>query len=545
MGKHNLRFGGQYLRYGLNSFFAPNFDGVVSYGSLADFLFDRNATFQRYAGDGRVNEPTHEYAFFVQDDYRIASTLTLNLGARYEYTSAPAGYYSNASADVNNIAPRFGFAWAPRSDKGFLGMLSGNGRMSVRGGYAISYDQVFQNVLLNVSRNFPRGVNIVEQNQTGRRLWNASNWTSNLTPEVYVQRGNNPAFLPLRLYAPNRRIQQPYAQQFNLGIERQISNNDAIRIFYIGTRGLKLVREVETNLGFFQSAVNANPSLLQPIVAGMRTTTSGGQAAFITDPTKGSVLVGDGIASSWFHSLQLSYNRRLVKGLQMDLNYTWSASINDADDILGGQNNRTIPSVPFNYKLDKGRSAFDVPHRFVGNYIYELPGFRKQEGIVGRMLGGWQTTGIVTAQTGTPYAILNSLNPLGILPGQVATVNLSQRASYNSSGALNTGSAPGLANPMFIADANLSGILPNLGANTERVGNTVNFNMALVKDFRVFRESNHLQFQWEVANVFNHRNFNQVPGNTVAASTNNTLFMNLGQTNVGGRTMQFLIRYMF
>jgi hypothetical protein len=144
-----------------------------------------------------------------------------------------------------------------------------------------------------------------------------------------------------------------------------------------------------------------------------------------------------------------------------------------------------------------------------------------------------------------PYAILNSLNPLGILPGQVATVNLSQRASYNSSGALNTGSAPGLANPMFIADPNLSGILPNLGANTERVGNTVNFNMALVKDVRVFRESNHLQFQWEVFNVFNHRNFNQVPGNTVAASTNNTLFMNLGQTNVGGRTMQFLVRFLF
>lgn len=544
-GKHNMRFGGQYLLYKLNSFFAPTFDGAVTYPSMADFLFDRNATFNRYAGDAQVDEPTHELGFFFQDDYRVAKSLTLNLGIRYEYTSAPAGYYSNAKADVNNWAPRFGFAWAPKADSGILGWLTGSGKMSVRGGYAISYDQVFQNVLLNVGRNFPRGVNIAESNQTGRRLYNPANWTANLTPEIFVQRGGNPNLLPLRLFSPNRRIQQPYGQQFNLGVERQFRDNYALRVFYIGTRGVKLIREVEQNLGFFAAAVNNNPTLLRPIVAGMQPTTIGGAAAFRNDPTRGSILVGDGIAQSNFHSLQVTLVRRFSRGLQMDLNYTWSAFINDADDILGGQANRTVPSVPFNYRLDRGRSGFDVPHRFVGNWIYELPFMKAQNGILGRIVGGWQVSGVVTMQTGTPYGILNAFNALGILPGQIGTVELSQRASQNSAGVVNQGSSATVPNPEFIANPANSGVLFNLGANTERVGNTYNVNSALVKEVRTFGERQRLVFQWEVFNIFNHRNFTALPANTVSSATNNALFMNLGQTNVAGRGMQLLVRYIW
>jgi len=77
------------------------------------------------------------------------------MGVRYEYTSAPFGFYSNAKADTNNWAPRFGFAWSPRPTGGFWQQLLGSDRFVVRGGYAISYDQVFQNILLNNSRNYP------------------------------------------------------------------------------------------------------------------------------------------------------------------------------------------------------------------------------------------------------------------------------------------------------------------------------------------------------------------------------------------------------
>lgn len=541
--RHTLRYGFNYLQFRLNSFFAPSLRGVINYPSLSDLLFDRNASFSQYAGTGSVPAKTHEMQTFIADDWRVANSLTLNLGIRYEYTSAPFGYFSNAKADVNNWSPRFGFAWSPKSDSGLMGLISGNGKFVLRGGYAISYDQVFQNILLNNSRNYPRGVTVTQSNLTGAQLWDPAKRPAPPQPSDY--RGD-PNLLPVRFYSPNKRIAQPYAQQFSLGIERQFANNYAFKLFYVGTRGLSLVREVEQNLGFYAAAVNNNPSLLQPVVQayGMRSTTVSGQAAFRVDPTKGSILVGDGYAQSNYHSMQLSIDKRFSKNFQFEANYTWSTYISESDDILGGQANRTLPSVPFNIRLDKARSGFDQPHRLVFNGIYQFPEFFSGKGVWGRLVDGWQLSGIVTMAQGSPFSILNGLNPLGILPGQISTVDLSQRAGFNPSGVLNQGTSPAVTNPMWIAYPNNSAII-GAGANIRRTGNTYNADLALVKNVKTFGESQSLQFRWEVFNALNHRNFTVNPTNTVNANTNNTNFMNLGFTNVSGRNMLLTIRYIF
>jgi hypothetical protein len=542
LSRHSLRYGGNYLYYNLNSFFAPNSRGSVTYNSLAELLFDRNATFSRYAGTGTVNAPTHEMGVYFQDDWRVTSNLTLNLGIRYEYTSAPLGYFSNAKADINNWAPRFGFAWAPKGDS----WLTGNGRLSIRGGYGIAYDQVFQNILLNNARNFPRGVTIVEANQTGRRLYEGVLDPSKQPPAPTPQQfTGNPDLLPVRLFSPNQRIEQPYSQQFSLGVERQLGSNYAFRVFYIGTKGTKLVREVESNLGFFRAAVDANPSVYAGIIGSLLPTTVSGQAAFRRDPTKGSILIGDGMASSIYHSLQTTLEKRFASGLAFELNYTWSAFINDSDDILGGQANGTLPSTPFAFRLDRGRSGFDQPHRFVGNFLYDFPTFFDRRGIMGRVLDGFQLNGVVTMNQGTPYSILNANNALGILPGQIGTVEGSQRASINLAGDPFLGTNAAVPNPFWIANAVNSGVIGNSGRNVVRVGDTYNFNAALAKSVRLWSESTSLQFRWEVFNVFNHRNFTVIPTNQVSNATNNALFRNLGQTNVAGRTMNFLIRLYF
>lgn len=540
---HTFRYGFNYLQYRLGSFFAPASRGVITYTSFANLLFDRQAQFSQYAGTGFVPAKTHELQTFFGDDWRVSSTLTLNLGIRYEYTSAPFGFFSNAKADVNNWAPRFGFAWAPKSSSGLMGWLSGNGKLAIRGGYAISYDQVFQNVLLNNARNFPRGVQVALANLDGQRLWDPASRPPAPTPNDY--RGN-PDLLPVRLFSPNKRISQPYGQQFSFGFERQLANNYAFKVFYVGSRGIKLVREVEQNLGLFQAAVTANPTLLQPVVQayGMVPTTVSGAAAFKVNPARGSMLVGDGYAMSTYHSLQLTFEKRLSRNIGFESNYTWSSFINDSDDILGGQANRTLPSVPFNLRLDRARSGYDQPHRWVTNYYFQVPDMFGRKGLLGRMVDGWRVTGITTLASGTPFSVLNGNNPLGITPGQISTVNFSQRAGFNPGGTPGTGTSATVTNPMWVAYPNNSGIIGS-SANILRTGGTINFDGALVKDVKTFGESQLLQFRWELMNIFNHRNFVLVPPNSASNNTNNTQFLNLGFTNVAGREMMFTLRYIF
>ena len=152
-------------------------------------------------------------------------------------------------------------------------------------------------------------------------------------------------------------------------------NDYKVSVYYIGSRGLHLVREVESNIGFQAAAVAANPAVYAEILPTLQPVrnAAGVITSYRKDPTKGSILIGDGIASSTYHSLQITFDRRFTNGLQFQANYTWSSFINDSDDILGGGVNNTLPAVPFNYSIERGRSGLDQPHRFVANYIYELP----------------------------------------------------------------------------------------------------------------------------------------------------------------------------
>ncbi len=541
---HTLKAGVNVLRYQLNSFFAPNFMGSVTYPSLPELLYDRNASFSQYAGDGYIPARTTEVGAFFQDDWRITSNFTANLGIRYEYTGVPFGFFSNATPDMNNWAPRVGFAWKAGQAPVLKYLLGANG--VIRAGYAISYDQVFQNILLNTGRNFPRGVSVAESNLSGKRLYDVASRPAPPKPEDYK---GNADLLPVRLFSPNDSVTQPYNQQWSFGIERAIFSDWAVRAYYVGTRGVHLVREVESNIGFQKAAVDKNPSAYSTIMPQLKpvTNASGVVTGYRMDPTKGSILVSDGRASSSYHSGQITVDKRFSHGLQFQANYTWSAFMNDSDDILGGSANRTLPAYPFNIRLDRARSAFDQPHRFVMNWVYQFPEVMPDNAIVNRVLGGWQLSSVVTESSGTPFTIFNSANALGILPGQISTVEASQRVTINPGGTYPMPTTKDV-NAYYAFNAANSGIVGNAGANIERTGGTNNFDFALQKNIRLFNtgDQNHqLQFRWELTNAFNHRNFTTNPTNTVSASTNTDLFMNLGQTNVNGRSMLFILRYSF
>lgn len=525
-GNNNWKFGYNLLRYQLNSFFAPNLRGTVSYGSLVDFALDRNASFSQFAGDGRVNGVTYEHGMFAQDDYRFRPDFTMNLGLRYEYVTTPFGFFSNAKPDINNFSPAVGFAWNP---KDFM-----SGKFVGRAGFRIAYDQVFQNVLLNNSRNFPRGVNVAFTNLTGQHPFN--NLPSPPTPATYVAQGNNPNLLPLRLFSPNERVKQPMSWQWSVGMQYQLSNNMVFKADYIGTKGSNLIREVEANVGFTAASGLGN---------GLR-----------RDPTHGSILIGQGIASSIYHAGQFTLERRLTDihigganfgGLLFNVNYTYSMFISESDDVLGGQANRTLPSDPRNPGIDRARSGFDQPHRFIASYVWQMPDLFKGNAFANRILGGWEISGITTSASGTPFSVLSTNNALGILAGQVSTVEGSQRVSVNPNGIyplVSTPTAP-VANAYFIVNAANSGILGTLGANTQRTGTTNRTDFGLVKNIRTFGESQRLQLRFDVFNAFNHRNFTTIPANSLGNSNNLTQFLNLGLTNISGRTFQMGARYFF
>lgn len=525
-GNHALKFGYNMLRYNLNSFFAPNLDGSVSYGDINSFLFDRNASFSQFAGDGLTAAITYEHSMFAQDDWRVNPDLTLNLGLRYEYVTTPYGFFSEAKPDINNFGPRVGFAWNP---KGFR-----DGRMVIRAGFGMAYDQVFQNILLNNSRNFPRGVNVAFSNISGAAPF--ANLPSPPTPQQFVALGGNPLLLPLRLFSPNERVKQPMSYKWTAGTQYQFGNDYVGKAEYIGTIGRNLVREVEANLGFTPASGLGNGQRL--------------------DPTRGSILIGQGMAKSDYHSIQLSLDKRFssLNGLGvnwgswlLNANYTFSRFMSESDDVLGGQTNRTLPADPRCPECDYGRSGFDQPHRFVMSWVWDLPGGRADNAFVSRIFGGWELTGVTTLASGTPYTVFNSNNALGILPGQISTVEGSQRVSINPQGTyplVSTPTSPN-SNAYFIVHAANSGIVGNAPSNSERTGGTANTNIAVVKNIRTFGETQRFQIRAEIFNLFNHRNFTVIPSNFAGNTINTTTFLNLGQTNVGGRGFLFGARYFF
>lgn len=528
-GNHAFKFGYNGLRYQLNNFFAPVSRGFISYADLNAFLNDDAQLIQRAVGEFGLNAVTYEHGAFIQDDWRITPDLTLNLGLRYEFVTTPFGFFSGARPDINNFGPRLGFAYNP---KGFA-----DGRFVFRGGFSVAYDQVFQNVLLNVSRNFPRAItNSIACEGCAPFAGLDAIPALNVGPNGFT---GNPNLLDYRFFSPNERVVQPRSLQWTVSTQYLLGNDFIFKAEYIGTKGSNLVRELEQNFGF-NTAVGGTGQRL--------------------DPTRGSVLVGQGVADSIYHAGQFTIEKRVGQfdvfginfgGLTFNANYTYSSFISEADDVLGGQANRTLPADPRNPELDRARSAFDQPHRFVASAVYETPNFFSDSGVLNRIFGGWELAPIVVLASGTPFSILSANNALGLLPGQISTIQLSQRVSVNPNGqpgtftTANAQGVPSDPNARFILLPANSGLLGNLGANTERTGGTIRTDVAAVKNIRTFGDSQRLQLRAEVFNVFNRRNFTVIPTNTLSATTIPGTFLNFGLTNVGGRVFTFGARYFF
>ena len=403
-----------------------------------------------------------------------------------------------------------------------MGFLTGGDKLVIRGGYGRSYDYTFTNIAANIASSFPfvASVTLSTVPQTPTPVTTSPGPGVNnafiVLPAIQGATGLNPNTLTRTIVAAN--LRSPSYDSFSLEVQREFSRDVVLRVGYVGSKGN----------GLFQT-LDGNPRL--PF-----STTR-------VDPTRSIIRLRANAASSIYHSMQTSLEKRLSRGFSAGLHYTWSSFIDTASEIFNPSGAEVAVSQDsFNRRADRGRSSYDRPHRLAGNFVYELPYFRSQSGAVGRLLGGWQVNSSFSLQSGAPFTPLNGSDPTGALSGIDGLVGSAIRPNLNT-----TLHVSGMSVEQLLA-AGGRALFSTLGAG-QRVGNAGrnilradginNIDFGILKNTRI-GESQKLQIRADFYDATNTRDFG-IPEGRV----NSTQFLNQWGTNGGNRRVIVGLRYVF
>jgi hypothetical protein len=498
-GNHGFKFGADVRRVHLSSFIPFDFRTTYTFPTLDRFLRNDALTVLTGYGDPEPALKYFETAFFAQDDWKIRSNLTLNLGLRYERTAAANGFLSNVATDNNNFAPRTGFAWD----------ISGNARTVVRGGYGITYDQFFLNIPILAAQAPPYQRKITQNNS--------------FYPFVPADRDVTGAeLLTLNVTDIPDDAQFPLSHQWQVGVQRQIRGTWRAEAAYIGSLGRNLIR---------QRVVNPLICCPQETIIGP---TGVASLRRYGDPQRtGQIASLEPEAKSEYHSGQFSLEKRFSNNTSFSAAYTWSRFFDDASEALGtGTPTLQRPQNHFDFDAEWSRSTFDRPHRFVLSGLYAIPFWNAQQGPLGRALGGWNISLGVTVQSGQPFTIMNGLDANG--DGDAA----------NDRPNINPGGDPKTLDG-YVQRGTRTGGDGNLGRNTGRGPRTTNVNGVLFKNIRLFN-THQLQVRGEFFNLFNHRQFVLLDsGAERNLSQPASQFYDFRRSNGGSRTVTLGVKYLF
>ncbi|MBI1745098.1 MAG: TonB-dependent receptor [Acidobacteria bacterium] len=540
-GSHSLKGGVDMRRVDVKSFFFPTIRGLLRYPTLQSFVDD-------VAEAANINKPlpggdTIQYYkwwdlyFFAQDEWKVRRNLTLTYGLRYELPGnaidslLPSNERIIRAAgndrrfalspvpkrDTNNVQPRFGFNWNPRTDNGGpLGWLTGGDKLVLRGGYSRTNDYAFLNIALNVASSFPF---VAAINSPG--LPNAFTTLPGLVPT-----GLNPNELTRTVVAEDFR--SPYADQYSLEVQREVLQGLVMRVGYVATKGSAL----------FQT-IDANPNISGPDGPIRR-----------LDSNRGVIRLRANASSSIYHSMQVSVDRRLSRGFSAGAHYTWSVYIDDASEIFNPSVSGEVAVSQdfFNRRADRGRSTYDRPHRFTTNFVWEFPFYRNQAGALGRLLGGWQVNALWTIQSGPPFTVLNGSDPARVVAGIDGLVGNSIRADLNTTTPIRgmsveelvrNGGAGFFRRLPNRGEPGFGQRVGNLGRNVIRGDNFANLDFGIFKNTRL-TETHTLQFRCEMYNSTNSRNFG-IPESRIISGA----FLDQWATNGGNRRITLGLRYIF
>jgi hypothetical protein len=556
-GNHALKFGADIRRNQLHQLFKPTTRGLLEYASL-DFLVKDQATRfninKDLVGTARVlHLDWHDFFFFAQDEWKVRPNLTFTLGLRYENPGQPIGDLVDFNQPVlaasgndprfrvgpipgrdnNNFQPRLGFNWNPRHEGGVLGFLTGGDKLVLRGGYARTNDYTFTNIALNIWSSFPfvaaisslptiTAPNINDINPATGLPRNAT-----VIPNAFASLAN-PPFNPntVNKTIVDANFITPYYDSFSLEAQREFTRDVVMRIGYVGTKGAQLFESVDAN----------------PTIPGCTSANAGNNFCRVI-PNQGPTRLRTNSGSSIYHSLQTSLEKRLSRGFSAGIHYTWSAFIDTQSEIFNVSSAEVaVAQNSYNRSADRGRSSFDRPHRFTGNFVYELPWFREQRGVAGHVLGGWQLNSFFSLQSGSPFSPLNGSDPAGALASISGLVGNAIRPNLNTNLDLSNMTVEEIVRAggatLFRA-VTAAERLGNAGRNILRSDGINNIDIGILKNTRI-GEGHNLQIRADFFNATNSRDFGVPEGRINSAN-----FLNQWGTDGGSRRIIVGLRYIF
>ena len=571
-GHHEFKFGGGYRRDQINALQGIASNGFFVFSTFpfsdgfASFLSGQPVVFLQGGGD--FSREIRERAFdaYAQDNYRITSNLTLNLGLRYELPlpatenknrmnlfvpgaqsrvipNAPPGLLYPGDPGVpaglipaqkTAFAPRVGFAWNPRGDA----------KTVISAAYGIFYEPYYT----GEGGPLQDPVSAPPYLKTQQISFPVNSFANPFySPNPFSQ----PFPEPMTLLVLSRNLHLPYAQDWNLNIQRSFGPDWLFQIGYVGTTGVRLPRFIEGDPAVFVPGLDSsgNPISTENNV-NQRRLYSGCTLAQPNNCVYSSVGEIASIANSSYNALQTSLRKRFSYGLSFLASYTWSHSIDDvssfnitgsASQPVAGEND--LAQNPFDLAAERGPSMFDSRNRFVLSYEWSIPFLQHSSEWYGKILGNWQLNGIFTAMSGTPFTVFDS-NDVS-LQGQAPEISGFSSNRPNVIG--NPNSGPRTVAEWFNVSA-FQKLQPDPLGRFEVFGdegrNAVEGPGYVDWDFSAFKnipltESKELQLRGELFNFLNHTNF-RLPVSDIESPTFGQI-----QSDVGPRVIQVALKFLF
>jgi uncharacterized protein YegL len=417
IGRHNLKLGGQ-LRHRLTTFdYLPGLSGQFTFASFEDFVTNNPATLAVSAGDSRSRFTELHHHYYLDDSWRVRSNLTLSLGLSYENSGQPindlaarirdresntatalfdtrlpieARTIARVDSDNNNFAPRFGFAYTPRFR--VLGTnLFGYDKTVIRGGASVSYDQTNYRALADIAASSPNLLSAVITPGTGPAVLSFPDVPR--FGQLQSLFGGRPEKLARTELAQGFRT--PFSTAWHLSATRDLNGMVMAEVGYAATRGTGLIRAIDGN----------------PVIDLL--------SASATGPRR----IYESTGHSIYHSAQARLEAQFSDTIVAGVSYTFSKLIDDlpenATQNAGGVGDRaslalqslpTFAQNPFDTsQAERALSSLDRRHSLTANFLFSLPLRRGQNGFVGRLLGGWQASGIIEIASGSPFTPLQHI----------------------------------------------------------------------------------------------------------------------------------------
>jgi hypothetical protein len=502
-GRHTIKFGGEYGRQRSPNVFLPNINGTYTFSSATGNngvggspscatqfgalipIAAANCSFSRFLagivssgaglsltdGPPKFNFKEQDLGFYAQDEFKVKDNLTLIMGLRYEYFGQAVNLLHDLSVanqagsnpfwdttlaesittlpevskDTNNWAPNIGFAWTPRFWQG----LFGQDKTVIRGGFRISYDPSYYNIFLNIATSAPV-VNAGSITFAGctAPCFPTSGFLGSDVRALHlsdIPTGGNPGARNQTRVTTD--FHNPYSQQWNLGVQRQITNKMAAEVRYVGNHTVGNFVTQNANPVLSGLIANGFGSLIPSGVTQCATAGTPGFASGRADCAFTNLRLRSNNAYSIYHAMQSRFDVSNWHGLTLGAAWTWSKTIDNVSEIFStfsGGNTVAASQNPFDVSVaERGNSAVSYPHVVTVYFNYDLPFYKSQQGFIGHLLGGWAINGTHRYTSGQAYT-----------PAGLAGFNSSCQGSWEGAFFSSvTTCRPILSNPLAPADS--------------------------------------------------------------------------------------------